>query len=130
MQTAQSLEGRLANLTRRYVAGVPDRVASIAESLKSCRRESLEAASMLEHEFHTLAGTAGTYGLLGMSAVAAEGEETCAALAGLPIDDESFTYLTFLVDHLRTLAGDRDHHHGFPVIAEGNVVARSGDAVV
>lgn len=127
MQTAQSLEGRLANLTRRYLDAVPDRIASIAETLTRCRRENPDSVSVLEQQFHTLAGTAGTYGLLAVSAVAAEAEETCAAIAGRPIDDESFTYLKFLVDHLRALTGNPDHP--FTLVAGGNVAAQSGEAV-
>ena len=127
MQTAQTLEGRLANLTRRYLDAVPDRIASIAETLTHCRRESSESVSLLEQQFHTLAGTAGTYGLLAVSAVAAEAEETCAAIDGQPIDDETFTYLRFLVDHLRALTGNLNRP--FTLIAGGNAGAQSGDAV-
>ena len=132
MQTAQSLEGRLANLTSRYIATMPDRVSAIAETLTRCRHESLEAAPILERQFHTLAGTAGTFGLHALSAVAAEAEETCAGIEGPWIDEESLTYLNYLVENLRVLSGDFSSHpdERFPVIAEGNAVAQSGEAVV
>ncbi|MGH9419612.1 MAG: Hpt domain-containing protein [Thermoanaerobaculia bacterium] len=127
MQTAQTLEGRLANLTRRYLDAVPDRIAAIGETLMHCQRESIDAATFLGRQFHTLAGTAGTYGLLAVSAVAVEAEETCAAIEGRPIDDESFTYLKFLVGHLRALTGDREHP--FTLIAGGNAATVKGNAV-
>jgi chemotaxis protein histidine kinase CheA len=117
MQTAQTIEVRLANLTRRYLATVADRVTTIAETLVRCRRGNPGAALLLQRQFHSLTGTAGTYGLFAVSAVAAEAEETCAAFESGPIDDESFTYLNFLVDHLRALTGDRDRE------------AQTGDAV-
>jgi two-component system cell cycle sensor histidine kinase/response regulator CckA len=130
MQTAQTFEGRFANLKQRYVAAVPDRVAAIAEVL-SASRERREMAPLLEHQFHTLAGTAGTYGLHSLSAVATEGEETCAALGGRLLDDESLTHLKCLVDHLRVLTGDScsSVDDGFRAAGGKQIKGQKGPAV-
>jgi chemotaxis protein histidine kinase CheA len=105
MQTAENFQGRMATLTSRFVGTMPQRVTDIAETLTRCSRDSLTAAPLLERQFHSLAGTAGTYGLEAIAAVAAEGEETCSSLGDGSID-ENLTYLNFLVSQLRAAAGD------------------------
>jgi len=106
MHTAETLEIRLADLTSRFARTVPDRVRVIASTLTRDRSDIPEIAPLLEQLFHTLAGTAGTFGLQALSAIAAEGEEVCAALEEGSIDPDSLTYLNFLVDQLRVLSGD------------------------
>ncbi len=105
MQVAESFQGRMNTLTSRFVGTMPQRVTAIAETLTLCSRNSLTAAPTLERQFHSLAGTAGTYGLDAIAAVAAEGEETCSCIGEGSID-ENLTYLNFLVSQLRIAAGD------------------------
>lgn len=101
MESSTTLNGRLLDLKQRYVRKMPERIAVIASTLAACMDGGIEAKDRLEREFHTLGGTAGTYDLHSVAAAAFEGEEACAELDRSPLDSDTFTYLTFLVDQLR-----------------------------
>jgi HPt (histidine-containing phosphotransfer) domain-containing protein len=107
MEPSATLNGRLLDLKQRFVQTMPDRIAAIASTLAGCSDGGKEVTDRLERQFHTLAGTAGTYDLNAVAAAAFEGEEACAELGQSPLDRDSFRYLTLLVDQLRgALAAD------------------------
>jgi HPt (histidine-containing phosphotransfer) domain-containing protein len=101
MQSATTFKERLLDLKWRFVRTMPDRIAAIASTLAGCMDGGREMTDRLERQFHALAGTAGTYDLDAVAAAAFDGEEACAELNQSPLDSESFTYLTFLVNQLR-----------------------------
>jgi chemotaxis protein histidine kinase CheA len=103
----EELKGRLFDLKQRFVQKMPDRIAAIATTLAACIAGDGDAMDQLERQFHTLAGTAGTYELTAVAATAFEGEAACAGLKESPLDSDNFKYLTYLVDQLRgALAAD------------------------
>lgn len=95
------LDEKLLALKRRYVLTVPDRIEAIAATLAGWMDGGSETTERLELQFHTLAGTAGTYELRSIAAVAAVGEEACVELDHSALDGDDFTYLSFLVDQLQ-----------------------------
>ena len=104
-------KGRLIELKHRFVRTMPDRIAAIASTLAVAAAGDGEATARLEREFHTLAGTAGSYGLNAVGAAAFEGEEACAGLEKSPLDGETVETLTRLIDQLRgALAADAPDH--------------------
>jgi chemotaxis protein histidine kinase CheA len=103
----EELKGRLLDLKQRFIQKMPDRIAAIATTLANCVDGDRDAMERLERQFHTLAGTAGTYELGAVAAAAFEGEAACVGLRESSFDNDSFKYLTFLVDQLRgALAAD------------------------
>jgi HPt (histidine-containing phosphotransfer) domain-containing protein len=96
-----TLKGRIFDLKQRFVQTMPERIVAIATTLDGCIAGGDEALQRLERQFHTLAGTAGTYDLRAVAGAAFEGEEACVELRESPLDSENFTYLTFLVNQLR-----------------------------
>src|ERR1700687_5768000 len=98
------LKGQLIELKDRFVRKMPDRIEAIAATLTSCIDGGSDAMDYLERQFHTLAGTAGTYDLTAVAAAAFDGEEACADANRSPLD---IRYLSILVDQLRfALASD------------------------
>lgn len=113
MDPTNPLIGRLLDLRQRFVKTMPDRIAAIAATLADCIDGGPEATDRLERQFHTLAGTAGTYDLHTVAAAAFEGEEACVELAQSQIDSDHFKYLTFLVEQLHgALAVDSQANPG------------------
>jgi chemotaxis protein histidine kinase CheA len=100
MGMANTLEGRLLDLRKRYVRTLPEKVALIAETLRQCEQGVPESWGELDRQFHTLAGTAGTYGLFGIAAAALDGEEVCAGFGGTAVDDGEVRYLRSLIDEI------------------------------
>jgi chemotaxis protein histidine kinase CheA len=100
----QSFNGRLFELRQRFITAMPEKVGSISETLARCAGDDRSAMYRLERQFHTLAGTAGTYGLMAVAAAAREAEEACAELHESSMDGESFYYLQYLVDQVRRAA--------------------------
>ena len=80
--TNASFETRLLDLRNAFVRSLPDRIAAIAETLRRRLDGENESAHTLERQFHNLAGTAGTYGLLAIAASAQEGLDECSRLDG------------------------------------------------
>ena len=90
-------ENAIGSLRERFLQGFPARLDAISTALQS------PAARAVERGFHNLTGTAATYGLFGIAAVAAEGERICDQ-AGDILDNATRVQLTRLVDQLRTVA--------------------------
>jgi HPt (histidine-containing phosphotransfer) domain-containing protein len=63
MESSTTLTGRLLDLKQRFVRKMPDRIAAITSTLSGYEDGSAEVRALLERQFHTLAGTAGTYDL-------------------------------------------------------------------
>ena len=99
MNSAAVFERRLQDLKQRFVQTMPDRIEAIASTLSGC--SGTDRTSVLERQFHSLAGVAGTYQLNAIAAVAAEGEEACAELHESVVESGDLTYLEFLVGQLR-----------------------------
>ncbi|HEX3582872.1 MAG TPA: diguanylate cyclase [Thermoanaerobaculia bacterium] len=75
MGAVASVEEKIRALRDRFVSGLGDRIAEIDQELAQMAGNG--SAAVLERKFHTLAGTAGTYGLERVAELAAEGEEIC-----------------------------------------------------
>lgn len=100
MEPSTALRGRLLDLKQRFVRTLPDRIVAITSTLADYRDGGSDGMNRLERQFHTLAGTAGTYDLNAVAAAAFEGEEACVELNRSPPDSGDYTYLAFLVDQL------------------------------
>ncbi len=111
MERSRTLNTRLLDLRDHFIKTVPGRIDAINETLAQCATNDPTAMHRLERQFHTLAGTAGTYGLLEIAAAAGEAEATCADAQEAWLDGESFYYLQYLVDQLRR-AADAVEEHG------------------
>lgn len=98
--SSTSLTGRLLDMKQRFVRTVPDRIAAITSTLSGHGDGGAEVTTLLERQFHTLAGTAGTYDLDAVAAAAFEGEQACVELGKSQPEGEDFMYLAFLVDQL------------------------------
>lgn len=102
MEASATLKRRLSDLRQRFVLTMPDRIAAISATVAECVNSGGAAMERLERQFHSLAGTAGTYDLEAVAAAALEGEEACAQLNQSALDEENFTYLTILVEQLHS----------------------------
>lgn len=76
---ATRLERAIGSLREKFIAGLPARLDAIELALHSATGREVERA------FHTLAGTAATYGMFGIAAVAREGEQVCLSAGTLDI---------------------------------------------
>lgn len=94
---AARVEQAIGALRERFLQNLPSRLDTIAASLES------PAAREIERGFHSLRGTAATYGLYGIAAVAAEGEMLCMRGGDL-LDETTRARLGLMVDHLRAVA--------------------------
>jgi chemotaxis protein histidine kinase CheA len=104
MEPSAALKGQIIELRARFIRKMPDRIEAITSTLASCVDGGSDAMDRLERQFHTLAGTAGTYDLNAIAAAAFDGEEACADVNRSPLD---IRYLSILVDQLRfALAAD------------------------
>ena len=100
MEGTEALMGRLVDLRGRFIKTVPGRVDAIAATLARCEAD-FAAIHQLERQFHTLAGTAGTYGLDSVAITASEAEAVCAEFLETHVNNETFHYLKDLIDQLR-----------------------------
>src|SRR5204863_9370734 len=71
MNNLQAAEEKLAALRRRFAVSMTSRLEAIEAAVA-------EGSADAERLFHSLAGTAGTFGFMAISALAGHGEETCA----------------------------------------------------
>jgi HPt (histidine-containing phosphotransfer) domain-containing protein len=107
MERPTTLNGRLLDMRERFVRRMPDRIAEIASTLSKYGEGDEQVTALLERQFHTLAGTAGTYDLNTVAAAAFEGEQACVELGKSQGDGDDLTYLRFLVAQLSgALAAD------------------------
>lgn len=101
MDHSTALKERLIDLKQRYMRSLPERIDAIAGAVTSLGEGDRETTEQLERQFHTLAGTAGTYDLNAVSAAAAEGEEACSEINRNPAGSSNDApHLSFLVDQL------------------------------
>src|SRR5689334_16879701 len=75
MGAVASVEEKIRALRDRFIHGLAGRVAGIETELAQMAGNG--SAMALERQFHTLAGTAGTYGLDRIAGLAADGEQIC-----------------------------------------------------
>ena len=68
-----ALEERIRELRQRYALTLPDRVASIGNLLTQAGERNAARVELLR-QFHTLAGTAGTFGYQDLATLAWEAE--------------------------------------------------------
>jgi HPt (histidine-containing phosphotransfer) domain-containing protein len=92
--TTDRLEQAIAGLKERFLRSLPTRLDIIHNALQA------SAARDVERGFHSLAGTASTYGLIGIATVAAEGEYLCAG----DLDENAATRVAALLDRLRLIS--------------------------
>jgi HPt (histidine-containing phosphotransfer) domain-containing protein len=97
----KTLERRLHDLRERFVGSLPERLATMAETLRQCQDGVPQTGGKLDRQFHTLAGTAGTYGLHSIAAAAVDGEDACGQLGGDSIEEFDARYLWSLIEELQ-----------------------------
>jgi HPt (histidine-containing phosphotransfer) domain-containing protein len=73
-----TLEERIRELRQRYAQTLPDRLASIAGMLMQAGERSIARTELLR-QFHTLAGTAGTFGYEDIATLAREAERVLSS---------------------------------------------------
>jgi HPt (histidine-containing phosphotransfer) domain-containing protein len=100
MNATNRFENRLNELKQRFVRRMPERIAAITSTLAGYGDGGREATRRMETQFHNLAGTAGTFDLEAIAAVACEGEQACAELNQSAPDSGDFSYLAYLVERL------------------------------
>jgi diguanylate cyclase (GGDEF)-like protein len=96
MGAVASVEEKIRALRDRFVHGLSGRIDEIAGELAQMAGNG--SAVALERKFHTLAGTAGTYGLQAIAELAAQGEEICCDQI---VDNSATEALHALVTDLR-----------------------------
>lgn len=101
---SERFDTRLAELRKRFVRSLPDRVATIVETLRQ-RQDSAEREGTLDRLFHNLAGTAGTFGFFGIAAAALDGFDECVGLDGARIEGDA-RYFWSIVEELANEACD------------------------
>lgn len=100
MTIARSAELKLLQLRERFAGALPNRIDELADAVKACESQPATLHD-LERKFHSLAGTAGTYGLTEIADLAAAGEDACEANG-----PQLFDRLHGLIDSMRrTLSG-------------------------
>jgi len=99
MTTSHPAELKLLELKERFAAALPQRIDELATATSQCEAQRAPLRD-LERKFHSLAGTAGTYGMTTVSNLAAEGEEACGANEPL-----LFAHLQSLIDSMRRAIG-------------------------
>jgi diguanylate cyclase (GGDEF)-like protein len=87
MGAVASIEEKVRLLRDRFVQGLAARIATIDAELGELAGGG--NAMALERHLHTLAGTAGTYGLDRIAEVAAQGEEICSDSVAGPVAMQS-----------------------------------------
>ena len=95
MSNGDLVETRLLQLKERFMAASPQRIEALANAIARFEHDQATAPE-LSRQFHSLAGTAGTYGLVAVSALAREGEDICCLL-----DADAPGYLRTLVETMR-----------------------------
>ena len=88
------LEQAIAGLRERFLRGLPDRLDVIDAALHT------SALTEVERGFHSLVGTAGTYGLITIAEIAAKGEYACAN----DLNEDTLDHLATLVGRLRIIS--------------------------
>lgn len=97
---ANEIAERFAALRGRFVGDLPSRLRMILRSLQQAGRDGADASD-LERLFHTVAGTAATFGLTAVAALALEAEEVCA---GGCADEPTRAYLAMVIADMERLS--------------------------
>jgi diguanylate cyclase (GGDEF)-like protein len=95
--SVDSVDAKLFRLRERFIGTLPKRIDELASAIDECANEETL------RRFHSLAGTAGTYGLTAISALAREGEDICNEGESLN-DAETLIYLRSLIEMMRATA--------------------------
>jgi chemotaxis protein histidine kinase CheA len=119
------LEMRIHELRLRFITSLPQRIAAIRRAWMRIPGNGSDAAAMneLQRQLHTLAGTAGTYGLADIAAVACEAELICDA-AATATDEEELHYVGTLLADLEKLI----HRRSAPAMLAPALGQVDGDA--
>ncbi len=94
--TSATLTQRIDILRGTFISELPQRLGMISTEMTRATGGDPRAAS-LQRLFHTLTGTASTFGLPAIGALAAEAEEVCSSAE---LDLESVTYLMTILRDL------------------------------
>jgi HPt (histidine-containing phosphotransfer) domain-containing protein len=116
MTNPRPVELKLLQLRERFTAALPRRIDEIADTLANCEAQ-LAPLSDLERRFHSLAGTAGTYGLTDIADLAAEGESACGTDTPVCVSEMS-DYFHSLIDSMRRITTTCRAPAPFPVIEQ------------
>jgi len=100
MELSTIFKDRLSELKQRFVSTLPERFAAISATVAGFGDGDRRTIERLERQFHSLAGTAGTYDLKAIAAAAAEGEDVCAEWKRSADSTEPLEYLTFITSQL------------------------------
>jgi chemotaxis protein histidine kinase CheA len=96
-------------LQDKFIAGLPRRIARLRddfEVISDSRRDASSVAAALEDlhlAFHSLAGTAGTYGFTLITELSAIGERLTETLR-FPVGAYGISMLDFVIDSIASLA--------------------------
>jgi HPt (histidine-containing phosphotransfer) domain-containing protein len=93
------LQQRIEELRHRYVLSLPDRIAAIAGAVIDDARK-LARADMLRR-FHTIAGSASTFGYEDIASLAGQAESALSATSVPEVTPGEAAYLTSCVAELR-----------------------------
>lgn len=102
--TTAGFAARLEELRQRFARSIPGRVAEIVQSLSRRLAGAADEGDALERQFHSLAGTAGTYGFYAVAAAATDGFDECVARGGECGGNEG-RYLWSIIEELADQAG-------------------------
>ena len=93
-----ALQARLQELRSRFEHTLPERLAAIAVRLGQLSLEPTRGDWLAEltRDFHSMAGTAGSFGLVEVSAITLAAEEVCNRVDGR-IDDQALDALMALI---------------------------------
>lgn len=94
---------KLAVLKTRFLSELPLRVRAISHALMRLTAGNAGSAE-LERLFHTLAGTASTYRLWTVAALAVEGEQVCSSAAWQ--EPDAYQYLKTIVADLHAATAE------------------------
>ena len=97
-----AFQEKLNSLTQRFLLTLPNRVGSISRLLLRIHGQPLDPRILVElgSQFHALSGTAGTYGIMDVAALATEAEAICD---GAGIEESDLEYMGSLVRDLHDL---------------------------
>lgn len=107
IEMAAALTGKITMVKERFLSRLPHRVHEI--SLEVARiTPAGDGVENLERLFHTIAGSASTFGLVAVASLAREAEEICSAHS---LDHESLAYLRIVSSDLEELATSSAQSH-------------------
>lgn len=120
MGAVATVEDKIRVLRDRFVHGLASRIAGIEREL--ARMAGNGSAVALGSQFHTLAGTAGTYGLDHISQICSQGEEICGDHI---VDHRAMQTLHAIVEDLRAAVAAEAAPPGLKLVAPVEAVEES-----